>query len=139
MMTKKVCHQFFIRKELSRQLDRIAIETGRSRSELLVEAIEAWFNRRNATTSGNALGTLLTRCERHVEAIRRQRGQWETLARLLRHHLLYETALPAADSAAQSKGLQAFEVEMDELADWFACKEPSPNTDPGNPKVRRLH
>jgi predicted transcriptional regulator len=138
--TQKVRHQLFLTKELSARLDRIANGTGRARSELLVEALEAWLNRRNPAAAEEALGARLTRFERHIEAVRRQQGlQWEVLARMLRHQLLIAAGLPPADPALQASALKAFEAAIDELADRLAGKEPTPSSDPGIAKVRRFH
>lgn len=140
MKTEKIRHQLFLPKDLSARLDRIANGTGRARSELLVEALEAWLNRRNPAATEEALGARLTRFERHVEAIRRQQGlQWEVLARMLRHQLLAAAGLPPADAATQASALRAFEAVIDELGDRLAGKEPEPSTDPGIAKVRRFH
>ena len=140
MKAEKVRHQLFLTKELSTRLDRIASGTGRARSELLVEALEAFLNRRNPAAAEEALGARLARFERHIEAVRRQQGlQWEVLARMLRHQLLVGAALPAADSAAQSSALKAFEVFIDELAERLAGKEPAPSSDPTILKLRRLN
>ncbi|HEX5257764.1 MAG TPA: hypothetical protein VFW35_03155 [Sphingomicrobium sp.] len=139
MKTQKVRHQLFLTKELSARLDRIATGTGRARSELLVEALEAWLNRRNPAAAEEALGARLTRFERHVEAVRRQQGlQWEVLGRLLRHQLLTSAALPPADAATQASALRTFEAFIDELADRLAGKEPAPSTDLTISKLRRL-
>jgi predicted transcriptional regulator len=138
--TAKVRHQLFLTKELSARLDRIATGTGRVRSELLVEALEAWLNRRNPMAAEEALGARLTRFERHVEAVRRQQGlQWEVLARLLRHHLLMAAGLPTPDPASQAGALKAFEAFIDELAGRLAGNEPAPSNDPGLAKVRLFH
>jgi predicted transcriptional regulator len=138
--TEKVRHQLFLTKELSARLGRIADGTGRARSELLVEALEAWLNRRNPAAAEEALGARLTRLERHVEAVRRQQGlQWEVLARMLRHQLLTAAGLPPANAAAQASALRAFEVFIDELAERQAGKEPAPSSDPGIAKVRLFH
>lgn len=138
--TQKIRHQLFLTKELSARLDRIASGTGRARSELLVEALEAWLNRRNPMAAEEALGARLTRFERHVEAVRRQQTlQWEVLARMLRHQLLVAAGLPPADTAAQSSALRAFEAFIDELADRLAGKEPAPSSDPSIEKLRRFH
>lgn len=140
MKAEKVRHQLFLTKELSGRLDRIAIGTGRARSELLVDALETWLNHRNPAAAEEALGARLTRFERHIEAVRRQQGlQWEVLARMLRHQLLTAAALPPADPPTQASALGAFEAIIDELADRLAGKEPAPNTDPGIMKVRRFH
>lgn len=139
MKTQKVRHQLFLTKELSARLDRIATGTGRARSELLVEALEAWLSRRNPAAAEEALGARLTRFERHIEAVRRQQGlQWEVLARMLRHQLLTAAALPPADAATQASALKAFEVVIDELADRLAGEEAAAAVDPGVSKLRKL-
>ena len=138
--TQKVRHQLFLTKELSGRLDRIATGTGRARSELLVEALETWLNRRNPGSAEEALGARLTRLERHIEAVRRQQGlQWEVLARMLRHQLLMAAGMPLPDPALQASALRAFESVIDELADRLAGREPPPSSDPGLAKVRRFH
>lgn len=140
MKTQKVRHQLFLPKELSARLDRIATGTGRARSELLVEALEAWLSRRNPTAADEALGARLTRFERHIEAVRRQQGlQWEVLARMLRHQLLIAAGLPPADAPMQASALRAFDSFIDELADRLAGNEPTSNTDPSIAKLRRFH
>ena len=140
MKTAKIRHQLFLPKELSARLDRIADGPGRARSELLVEALEAWLSRRNPAAVEEALGARLTRFERHIEAVRRQQGlQWEVLARMLRHQLLIAAGLPPADAALQASALKHFEAFIDELADRLAGKEPAPNADPGIAKLRRFH
>jgi hypothetical protein len=138
--TQKVRHQLFLTKELSARLDRIANGTGRARSELLVEALEIWLNRRNPATTDEMLGTRLTRFERHIEAVRRQQGlQWEVLARMLRHQLLVAAGLPPADAASQAQAIRAFEAVIDEIADRLAGKELPLNSEPGIAKVRGFH
>jgi predicted transcriptional regulator len=138
--TEKVRHQLFLTKELSTRLDRIATGTGRARSELLVEALEAWLNRRNPAAAEEALGARLTRFERHVEAVRRHQGlQWEVLARMLRHQLLVAAGLPPADEARQASALRTFEAFIDELAGRVEGEDPAPTSDPSIAKVRRFH
>jgi predicted transcriptional regulator len=138
--TQKVRHQLFLTRELSARLDRIANGTGRARSELLVEALEAWLNRRNPAAAEEALGARLRQFERHIEAVRRQQGlQWEVLARMLRHQMLTAAGLPPPDAAAQANALRAFEAIIDEMADRLTGKEPAPTSDAVIGKVRRFH
>lgn len=140
MKTQKVRHQLFLTKDLSARLDRIATGTGRARSELLVEAFEAWLNRRNPAAAEEALAARLTRFERHIDAVRRQQGlQWEVLARMMRHQLLVSVGLPPADPATQASALRAFEAVIDEIADRLAGKEVPPTGDPSIAKLRRFH
>jgi predicted transcriptional regulator len=138
--TQKVRHQLFLTKELSARLDRIAAGTGCARSELLVEALKAWLNRRNPAATEEVLQARLTRFERHIEAVRRQQGlQWEVLARMLRHQLLTAAGLPPADATLQARALRTFEAFIDELGDRLAGKEAAPDSDPVISKVRRFH
>ena len=140
MKSQKVRHQLFLTKELSGRLDRIAKGTGRARSELLVEALEAWLSRRKSAATDEALGARLTRFERHIEAVRRHQGlQWEVLARMLRHQLLIAAGLPPADATMQASARKLFEAFIDELADRLAGKEPAAGSDPGIAKLRRFH
>ena len=140
MKTEKVRYQLFLPKELSARLNRIASGTGRTRSKLLVEALEAWLNRRNPAAAEEALGARLTRIERHIEAVRRHQGlQWEVLARMLRHQLLIAAGLPPADAANQASAMRAFEAVIDELADRLAGNETGRSADPSITKVRRFH
>lgn len=139
MKRDRVRHQLFLPRELSLRLGRIAEGTGRSRSALLLEALEAWLGRRSPTAADEVLGARLTRFERHVEAVRRHQGlQWEVLARMLRHQLLSAAALPPADPASQASALRAFQLVIDELADRLAGKEPPPAADAAIEKVRDL-
>lgn len=137
--TQKIRHQLFLTKELSARLDRIATGTGRARSELLVEALEAWLSRRNPAAAEEVLAARLTRFEQHIVAVRRQQGlQWEVLARMLRHQLIIAAGLPPADAPLQTSALRAFEVFIDELADRLGGKETAPNTDPCIAKLRQF-
>jgi hypothetical protein len=138
--TQKIRHQLFLTKELSGRLERIANATGRARSELLVEALEAWLNRRSPAAADEALGARLISFERHIEAVRRHQGlQWEVLARMLRHQLLTAAGLPTADAATQVSALRTFDSFIDELADRLAGKEPASSSDPTIAKLRRLN
>jgi len=138
--TQKIRHQLFLTKELSARLDRIALGTGRARSELLVEALEAWLSRRNSAAAEEALGARLTRFERHFEAVRRQQGlQWEVLARMLRQQLLTAAGLPPADKVAQASAIKAFETVIDEITARLAGKDEAVAMDSTLAKVRMFH
>ena len=140
MKAEKVRYQLFLPNELSSRINRIADASGRARSELLVEALEAWLSRRNPAAAEEALGARLTRFERHVEAVRRHQGlQWEVLARMLRHQLLTAAGLPPPDTVAQASALKAYEAVIDELADRLAGKEAPASTDSAILKVRKFH
>lgn len=140
MKAEKVRYQLFLPNELSARINRISDASGRARSELLVEALEAWLSRRNPAAAEEALGARLTRFERHVEAVRRQQGlQWEVLARMLRHQLLTAAALPVAEPAMQAQAAKQFQAVIDEIADRLAGKEVPSAADEAIEKVRSFH
>lgn len=140
MKSAKIRHQLFLPKELSDRVGRIAEGTGRARSELLVEALEAFLSRRNQAAGDEALAARLARFERHIEAVRRHQGlQWEVLARSMRHQMMTAAALPRADAATEAAAARAFETVIDEIADRLAGKEAPQAADVGIEKVRKLH
>jgi DNA-binding transcriptional MocR family regulator len=140
MKTSKIRHQMFLPKTLSDRVGRIAEGTGRARSELLVEALEAFLSRRNPAPNEEALTVRLARFERHVEAIRRHQGlQWEVLARLMRHQMMTSAALPLPDAGTQAVAAKQFEAIIDEIAHRLAGKEAPQAADAGIAKVRNLH
>ncbi len=140
MKSSKIRHQLFLPKQLSDRLGRVADGCGRPRSEILVEALEAFFNRRNPAAHEEAFAARLTRFERHVEAVRRHQGlQWEVLARMMRHQMLTAAALPPADAGAAAMAAKQFEAVIDELADRLAGQVAPATDDPGIDKVRKLH
>jgi hypothetical protein len=140
MKSEKIRHQLFLPKSLSDRVGRIADGTGRPRSEILVEALEAFLSRRNPVANEEALAARLVRFERHVEAVRRHQGlQWEVLARMMRHQLMTAAALPLPDAAMQAMAAKKFEAFIDEIADRLAGKEAPQAADEGIAKVRSFH
>jgi len=140
MKTDKIRHQLFLPKALSDRVGRIADGTGRARSEILVEALEAFLNQRNPGARDEAFAARLARFERHLEAVRRHQGlQWEVLARNMRHQMMTAAALPRVDPATEAMAAKAFEAVIDEMAERLAGKEAPPTADEGIAKVRRFH
>lgn len=140
LLLAQLSQTLFLPKALSDRVGRIAEGTGRARSEILVEALEAFLSRRNPAANEDAFAARLARFERHVEAIRRHQGlQWEVLARNMRHQMLTAAALPRADAATEAAAARAFEAVIDEIADRLAGKEAPPAADAGIAKVRRFH
>lgn len=140
MKVPKVRCQLYLPKSLSDRVNRIAAGTGRPRSELLVEALEAMLNGRDQEGQAEVLAARLTRFERHVEAVRRHQGlQWEVMARMLRHQLVTGAALPPADAALQAAAARQFEAVLDEIADRISGKEPPEAEDAGIARIRALH
>lgn len=74
MKSYKTRHQLFLPKEMSRRLEHLAKSSGRARSEVLVEALHARFNLRQASKSGEAIGIRLIRIECNADWMRRNQA-----------------------------------------------------------------
>ena len=70
----KTRHQLFLPEEMSKRLAQLATSSGRARSEILVEALDAWFNRRAAGKGDEAIGIRLSRIERNSDWLRRNQA-----------------------------------------------------------------
>jgi predicted DNA-binding protein len=140
MKTFKTRHQLFLSEEISRRLAQRAKVTGRTRSDILVEALEAWFNRRSDGGDFRDLAARLTGIERRTETLLLRNGLfWEAFARLLRNHMMTTASLPAPDAADMARATRNFEKFIDEMVDRLAGGEVAPSDDPGIAKLRRMH
>lgn len=140
MKPRKTRHQLFLSAEDSARLTRIADATGRSRSDILKEAFEAYLLRRNAPSKDGGFEVALTRLERRAERVQRNVGlQWEILARLMRHQLQVASGLPRPDASQLAAAKEAFERLLDEISGRLEGKEPEPTDDAALEKIRRLH
>lgn len=139
MKTFKTRHQLFLSEELSRRLAQRAKVTGRTRSDILVEALEAWFNRRSDGGDFRDLAGRLTGIERRTEILLLRNGLfWEALARLLRSHMIMLAGLPQPDEVTLTKVARNFERFIDEMATRLAGGEVKPSDDPAIEKLRRM-
>lgn len=140
MKERKIRHQFFLPKEESDRIARIAAVTGRSRSDLLREALGAYLSRRNAPSKEDGLEAAMTRLERRAERVQRNVGlQWEILARLMRHQLQFASGLPRPDRSQLAAANEAFERLLNDISERLAGKEIEPTEDAALDKVRKLH
>jgi predicted transcriptional regulator len=135
----KTRHQLFLSAEDSARLVRMAEATGRSRSAILNEALEAYLFRRNAPSKEDGIQSALTRLERRAERVQRNVGlQWEILARLMRHQLQVASGLPRPDPSQMAVAKEAFERLLDEISERLDGKEPEQTQDAAIEKIRKL-
>jgi predicted transcriptional regulator len=140
MKTFKTRHQLFLSEELSKRLAQRAKVTGKAKSEILVEALDAWFNRRDGGRNFEALEARASGIERRIEAVGRKQGIfWEAFARMLRHQLALATVLPKPDDAGRASAARQFETFIDQMAEMLAGKEPPQTDDPAIEKLRKMH
>ena len=140
MKTFKTRHQLFLSEEMSRRLAQRSKVTGKARSDILVEALDAWFNKRDSGQNLEALEVRAAGIERRLDALSRRQGIfWEAFARMLRHQLTIATVLPKPDDAGRAAAARQFENFIDRIAEMLAGKESPPTDDPAIEKLRRLH
>jgi len=136
--TYKTRHQLFLPEDMSRRLAHIAQSSGKARSEILVEALDAWLTRRQAPRTDEAIGARLTRIERNLDWLRRNEALvWEIMARIARHQLISSAQTPPSREA-QAVGAKLFAEVVDEVADRLAGKPAKSTSDPALIKLRSL-
>ncbi|MET1755688.1 hypothetical protein ABVV53_09485 [Novosphingobium sp. RD2P27] len=136
--TYKTRHQLFLPEDMSKRLAHVAESSGKARSEILLEALDAWFTRRQAPRTDEAIGVRLTRIERNLDCLRRNEALvWEIMARVVRHQLISSAQTPASREA-QAVGAKLFAELIDEVADRLAGKPASSTSDPAIIKLRSL-
>nr|WP_314464314.1 hypothetical protein [uncultured Novosphingobium sp.] len=136
MKTYKTRHQLFLPEDMSRRLAHLAGTSGKARSEILVEALDAWFTRREAPKSDEAIGSRLARIERQLDWLRRNEGLvWEITARMVRHQLIVGAQAPISKEA-EAVGAKLFATLIDEIADRLAGAATEESADPAISKLR---
>lgn len=140
MKTFKTRHQLFLSEELTKRLAQRAKVTGKAKSDILVEALDTWFNKREGGQNLEALEVRAAGIERRLDALSRRQGIfWEAFARMLRHQLILASTMPRPDEAGLAAAARNFQKFIDEMADRLAGKEPPPADDPAMEKLRRIH
>lgn len=136
MKMYKTRHQLFLPEDMSRRLAHVAGTSGKPRSEILVEALDAWFNRREAPKDSEVIGSRLTRIERQLDWLRRNEGLvWEITARMVRHQLIVGAQAPISKEA-EAAGAKLFATLIDEVADRLAGAATEESADPAIRKLR---
>jgi predicted transcriptional regulator len=117
MIRGKTRHQLFLPDDLSKRLAAMAKSQKRARSDLLLEMVDAYLNRRSAVQTEDHIGAKLDRIAREVT-----KGNSECfiishcLYRFIRHQLVYAAALPPPDEAARALGEKRYQAFLDSVA-----------------------
>jgi hypothetical protein len=117
MIRGKTRHQLFLPDAMSRRLDAMAKAQKRARSDLLLEMVDAYLNRRAAERDDNPITAKLDRIGRAVN-----KGNAEcfiishSLSRFIRHQLIYAAALPPPGPEAKALGEKRFTAFLDSVA-----------------------
>ena len=117
MIRGKTRHQLFLPDELSKRLAAMASSQNRARSDLLVEMVDAWMNRRAAPPVDDRIMARLDRIARAVEEGNREAFIIShSLHRFVRHQLIYTSALPTPGDDAKALGQKRYDMFLDSPA-----------------------
>jgi predicted transcriptional regulator len=131
MIRGKTRHQLFLPDEMSRRLTAMAKSQKRSRSDLLLEMVEAYMNRRSASQTEDRLSVKLDRLAREVSKTNNECVVIShSLYRFIRHQLIYAATLPAPSEDAKALGEKRFQVFLDSVAQMLAKSADNDNEPP---------
>jgi predicted transcriptional regulator len=127
MIRGKTRHQLFLPDELSKRLTQMAKSQKRARSNLLLEMVETYLKRRTAPEVDERI---LVRLDRIARAVERGNGESvlisHSLARFIRHQLIYAAALPTPGADAQALGEKRYRAFLDSVARMMADNDNEP-------------
>lgn len=131
MIRGKTRHQLFLPDEMSRRLTAMAKSQRRSRSDLLLEMVEAYMNRRSPSQAEDRLSAKLDRLAREVSKTNDEcLVISHSLYRFIRHQLIYAAALPAPGEDAKAVGEKRFQAFLDSVARMMAKGADNDNEPP---------
>jgi predicted transcriptional regulator len=121
MIRGKTRHQLFLPNEMSKRLTAMAKSQKRSRSDLLIEMVDAYMNRRAEPQVDDRIVAKLDRIARAVD-----KGNDEcfvisySLSRFIRHQLIYAASLPVPGQDATALGKKRYQAFLDLVAQAMA-------------------
>jgi predicted transcriptional regulator len=132
MIRGKTRHQLFLPDAMSRRLTAMAKSQKRSRSDLLLEMVEAYMNRRSASQTEDRVNAKLDRLAREMSRTSNECVVIShSLYRFIRHQLIYAAALPAPGEDAKALGEKRFQAFLDSVAQMMA-KRPDNDNEPSD-------
>ena len=130
MKQSKVRYQLFLDLATSARLEALAAKPGLSKSAVLVDAVNAWLDRRGTNELDDRFGQRLNRISAQLNRIERdQRIQLESLALFVRMTLLRDAHLPDPDSATRALARDRFEQFVEQVGRQLAAGRQSIATD----------
>ena len=117
MIRGKTRHQLFLPDELSKRLAAIAKSQKRARSDLLVEMVDAWMNRRAAPPIDDRIAPKLDRIAHAIDVGNREAFIIShSLHRFTLFQLIQASALPVVGEEAKALGQKRYRAFLDSLA-----------------------
>ncbi len=131
MIKGKTRHQLFLPVELSKRLTAMAKAQKRARSELLLDAVEAWLSQRAAPSTDERITSRLDRIARELHSnARHQQIISENLNGLIHHQIIQAAGLPAPTAESRSRGEKQYQIYLDRLAQRLATGAENDNSTP---------
>ena len=122
MKISKVRYQLFLDLPTSARLEKLAAKPGLSKSAVLVDAVNAWLDRRGSNELDDRFGQRLNRMSAQLNRIERdQRIQLESLALFVRMTLLRDAHLPDPDAATRAVARDRFEHFVEQVGRQLAA------------------
>lgn len=121
-MAEKIRHQLFLPKPLSDRLELLAAKPGATKSAILVDAVEAWLNRRGTSELEDRFGLRLNRMTTALDRIERDgHVLLETLALFVRYELAIHAPLAENDKAGRALARNRFEAFVTQVGRQVAA------------------
>ena len=121
MQTRKTRHQFYLPDELSARLDAMAAQPGSSKTAILTDALNAWFDRRAGHELDQRFGARLDRQNRIADRTEQKLDYLtEALGLFIRHQMTLTAHQPAFDSEANRLGRLRYDEFMRVVARMLA-------------------
>jgi hypothetical protein len=130
MKQSKIRYQLFLDLPTSARLEALSAKPGLSKSAVLVDAVNAWLDRRGTNELDDRFGHRLNRISAQLNRIERdQRIQLESLALFVRMTLLRDAHLPDPDNATRALARDRFEQFVEQVGRQLAAGRQSIATD----------
>ena len=121
MIRGKTRHQLFLPDEMSKRLAAMAKSQKRARSDLLLEMVDAYLNRRSAPQAEERIGPKLDKMAQRVTKLSSECFIIShCLSRFIRHQLIYAAALPQPGDEARALGEKRYQAFLDSVAQLMA-------------------
>jgi hypothetical protein len=122
MKKPKVRYQLFLDRPTADRLEALASKPGLNKSAVLVDALNAWLDRRGANELDERFGQRLNRISAQLNRIERdQRILLESLALFVRMTLLRDAHLPDPDAATRALARDRFETFIEQVGRQLAA------------------
>lgn len=120
----KVRYQLFLEPRLAERLEALAAKPGVARSDILVEALDAWLTRQGGHDLDERFGVRLDRiskqlgrAERDIEVL------LESLSLFVHYQFCLNARIPEPDAAARAVGRDRFQKFIDQIGRRMAGGE----------------